>query len=106
MQTPDRNAQQRYDCFFLGNHNISFLPVLFYAPEFQVAFVKYFKVCSTRPMKDPETRLLKLKWENEVHRWQLAEIENILRIVHVAPLFIGVDDTVTDTFLLNQYIWR
>lgn len=74
--------------------------------DFQVAFVKYFKVCTRPTRKDPETKLLQLKWESEVHRWQLVEIENIFRIVHVAPMFNRTDDVVTDMFLLNHYIWR
>lgn len=68
-----------------------------------MAYVKYFKQMSGR---DVDTKLKRLTWESENDKWQIAELGNILRIVHIAPMFNRVDDSYSDTFLLNDYVWK
>lgn len=74
----------------------------YHIADFEVAFIKYFQVAG----KDYDSKLTKLTWDNVGTRWQLVEIENIFKIVHVVPMFERIDDSYHDTFLLNNFIWR
>lgn len=89
------------------NINEDYLFYLLHFSEFKTAFIRYFKYDSLNDV-DGETQCLKLKWENAANRWQLADINTILKIVHVVPMFQYPENTREDqnTFLLNKYIWK
>lgn len=65
---------------------------------YRCAFVKYFK----EDGEDSDTSCKKLKWESQNNLWKLADIETIIKIVHVVPNFSSNNEL----FFLNKLLFR
>lgn len=77
----------------------------FFLPEeitHEVAYVEYLKATGK---VDPETESQLFEWERPALRFGIVDTSNILKIVFMIPTFT-LDDSVGDTFLLNEYLFR
>jgi len=89
--------------------NLQYLIMFFFcfcvlaAENHEVAFVEYLKYSGKI---DKETGCLKYTWESIGKRYKIAELKNIMKVVHVLPIFKENSDSTVDEFLINRFLFK
>lgn len=64
--------------------------------------MKYFQAST----EDKDTGCKILHWETPKKLFGLIDIQNILRVVHIVPMYTKNENTNSGKFILNSYMWK
>jgi len=75
----------------------------YFSDTHQVAYIEYMKYSGRT---DKETDCEKFCWETIGKRYKLAHLNNLIRVVHVLPIFKKDSEKVVEEFLLNRFEFK
>jgi len=68
-----------------------------------VAYLEYLKYSGK---VDKDTGSLKYAWESIGKRYKFAALKNVIKVVHVLPIFKEDSDRLSEEFLINNSTFR